>query len=158
MLSRRPGQGLVRGWFGALALTAALAGLTPASVDAQDPLAQAIALFSEGEFERAREALDALSTDAVADRARAVALRARIDAALGDMPAMERDVLWLAALDPEGRTLGPEAVPEVRAAADRARGLVRGLQVRVDARREGRRVRIDARARDPRGVGGGVRV
>ena len=149
-----------QGWRRGSACIAIVAAIfaSPVVVEAQDPIARALSLYSEGEFERARESIDALSVEGPSERARVALLRARIDAALGDTASMERDTLSLAVLDPEGRALGPEVVPEVRDAFERARGLLRNLQVRVDAHRESGRVRIEGRARDPRGVGGGVRV
>jgi ribonuclease E len=131
-----------------LALIAALlfesnrAAAHPAVDEARD-------LYRQADFEGAIAALDrAAAGDGLArdDALELLALRAIARFALGDQPAMERDLASLAAVEP-GHHLPAEVPPTVRRAFDRAReGVARPLALEAGFEETDAAVRFAARA------------
>ncbi|MCX7807371.1 MAG: hypothetical protein N2515_02075 [Deltaproteobacteria bacterium] len=121
--------------------------LVSAQVQSQsDPLSQARRFYNEGEFERARVALDSALEKGGVDEVQAFALRAEIDAARGDREGMLYDVRVLAVLDPKGSFLSRRTHPDVREAFSKAVEEIRGIRITVTASRDGDQIRLEGHA------------
>ena len=136
---------MVPRWYGPLLGVLVTLLCTPALAHPQ--LDDAIVLARDAEFESALEAFERALASHELTRDELLELlseRILVHQAVRDLASLERDLLRLAALDPE-HDLGPNAPPDLRerwrAAAQRSRGPL-GLQVRARAVAGG--VRVEA--------------
>ncbi|MEM9193359.1 MAG: hypothetical protein AAGF12_29560 [Myxococcota bacterium] len=149
------------GRFGAFVLSITASGLFDAgTVEAQDALAEAEALFQEAEFEDALAALDRVEASARFDRdayLRLLRRKATILFALGD-DSWRQSLAILASVAPE-EELGAEAPPPLRRAYSEIRGATEAVRLSVEATPtdDGVQLRGEARAIPP-GLQASVRV